>query len=583
MIRLINSDLPNFKTLHLHPGLNVLLAVQSETATDKETRNGVGKTSLIELIHFLMGAEASPDSIFRRGDLARHRFTATADVYGAPLTWSRSGERPGFLRFEGVLNADQSRAIDSVGATIADSGEIRTRDFQAFLGSAFFGLDGEDEPAGPSFGQLFAYFVRRERRGGFTDPFKQNTWQGAGDQQLALSYLTGLDWTLAIEWERVRRREKSLDALRKALREGDVGLPTGSAAEIRSQLVVAERQAAAMRENVSTFRVIDEYGELEREANALTRELSEILDDNAADSQLITHIEDALRTEVAQEPTTERVEELYRRASVELPQLVQRRLDEVESFHRALISNRRSYLQGELDAAQRRVAERRARSDQLDLRRSQVVGVLRQAGAIGSIVEIQSELARLEARAASLREQYDIASKVESERVDLGVERADLLRRLQQNLSERSDVTDDMVVTFQEISSELYESPGTLVMEPGLNGLMWKADVSAGLSRGIGNMQVLNFDLTLAVQLARRGTGPGFLVHDSHIFDGVDERQIATGLRLGAKLAAEHGFQYIVTMNSDAVPETVDLRQYALPVTLTDRSEEGGLFGFRFD
>lgn len=46
----------------------------------------------------------------------------------------------------------------------------------------------------------------------------------------------------------------------------------------------------------------------------------------------------------------------------------------------------------------------------------------------------------------------------------------------------------------------------------------------------------------------------GFLVHDSHLFDAMDERQIANAIEVGARLSQQHGFQYIITMNSDRIP-----------------------------
>jgi len=99
-------------------------------------------------------------------------------------------------------------------------------------------------------------------------------------------------------------------------------------------------------------------------------------------------------------------------------------------------------------------------------------------------------------------------------------------------------------------------------------------------------MQIFCFDMMLMQLCAERGIGPGFLVHDSHIFDGVDERQIAKALVLGERAARDLKFQYIVTMNSDAIPrefpDNFDLSRYVLPVQLTDATEEGGLFGVRF-
>jgi len=85
----------------------------------------------------------------------------------------------------------------------------------------------------------------------------------------------------------------------------------------------------------------------------------------------------------------------------------------------------------------------------------------------------------------------------------------------------------------------------------------------------------------------KRGTSPGFLIHDSHLFDGVDERQVAKALQLGAERAASLGFQYIVTMNSDAIPSDgfrrgFDIFDYVLKTRITDAVDDGGLYGVRF-
>ena len=52
-------------------------------------------------------------------------------------------------------------------------------------------------------------------------------------------------------------------------------------------------------------------------------------------------------------------------------------------------------------------------------------------------------------------------------------------------------------------------------------------------------------------------------------------------------MAAELGFQYIVTMNEDDAFKELeagfDLNEYVLPSRLTGATEDGGLFGIRFD
>jgi len=76
-------------------------------------------------------------------------------------------------------------------------------------------------------------------------------------------------------------------------------------------------------------------------------------------------------------------------------------------------------------------------------------------------------------------------------------------------------------------------------------------------------------------------------VHDSRLFDAMDARQVANAFEAAVKLTKKHGFQYIVTMNSDDVPqnefsEDFDFESHVLPQHLSDKTEDGGLFGFRF-
>jgi uncharacterized protein YydD (DUF2326 family) len=94
-------------------------------------------------------------------------------------------------------------------------------------------------------------------------------------------------------------------------------------------------------------------------------------------------------------------------------------------------------------------------------------------------------------------------------------------------------------------------------------------------------MQILCFDWMLAQMCAARNVGPGFLVHDSHLFDGSDERQVAKALELGEMAARKIGWQYVVTMNTDVLPASFQNHESIIEPRLLD-SEDGGLFGVRF-
>ncbi|MGE0227683.1 MAG: ABC-three component system protein [Dehalococcoidia bacterium] len=580
MIRRIYSSLSSFKTIELHAGLNLLTAERLPESSDRQTRNAAGKSSLVEVIHFLFGADARTDHFLRNPVLAPYTFSADFDLPDGSLVASRSGTDFGTV----IVSRDSF--IDAQRHTEERYSIPRWR---TLLGTQFYGVNPDDQvPHAPTFRQLFSYAARRVQSGAFATPVKQNSQQSTGDQQVALAFLLGLDWTIPAELDSIRDKEKELAALRRATSRGVIGDALGSAAELRSQLALAEERVRLAHGRAAAFEVLPEYREREEEASFVTREIAFLSDENTIDRQLLSDLAGDLGSEGEQAPGVDRLTELYGEVGISLPGSVRRRFEEAAEFHSAILQNRRSYLAAEEQAALRRIAAREMRMAELDRRRRELWSILRSRGALDQFLMLQQEISRLEAQAESLRQRLASVQQLDNNRVELGVDRARLQLRQQQDIEERRGVVNEAIVTFEEISSALSERSGNLTIDATANGLEVRVEAPGSQSRGINNMQIFTFDMMIAVLLARRNLGPGFLIHDSHLFDGVDDRQVATALELAAARAEEFDFQYIVTMNSDDVPiadfsRSFSIDDYRLPVVLTDETEEGGLFGFRFD
>jgi len=265
-----------------------------------------------------------------------------------------------------------------------------------------------------------------------------------------------------------------------------------------------------------------------------------------------------------------------------LPGTVKTRLDDVRLFHQSVVENRRSYLEMELDAAQERIARRGQDMESLDRRRAEVMAILQSSGALEQYTKLQAEVSRADAKVATLTEKFKIAQQLEGDKTELELARTRLLQRLRLDHREQAATVKKAVLAFNEVSQALYEEPGTLSIEATENGPKFEANIQAENSKGVGNMLIFCFDMMLMKLCVERSIGPGFLVHDSHLFDGVDNRQINQALKVGAKMSADLNFQYIVTMNSDVLPNDWTASEHILPVQLTDAKEDGGLFGIRF-
>ncbi|MFP4893167.1 ABC-three component system protein [Paraburkholderia sp. EG304] len=590
MIISIESSLKTFKPVTFHAGLNVVLSDRTANSTDKQTRNSAGKTSLIEIIHFLLGADCEKDSLFRLNELVEHTFKGTFRIGGELLTVARTGADPSkiFLISGGEERTDIPRRLDKASERFY----VSNVNWRVFLGHAMFALPADErgtlfeEAYTPTFRSMFSYFVRRRNSGGFISPERQAEKQQRWDWQVNLSYLFGLDWQIPFEFNKIRAREKTLDELKKAVKIGALGSVIGTVAELRPQVTIAEAKANKLRESLKLFEVLDSYKSLSKRAGQIKAEMQALTRETITLNETLEHLEEALKSE--RPPQRSDIQQLYAAAGIELPGIALRRFEDVSVFYESVVSNRRIHLEREISDARSRIADVEGDLTRLDKERSDILRMLEGRGALDDFLAMQRELADVEASAASLRERFKAAEALEGESTKLDIDRANLKRKLQEDHHVREKALDEAILIIAEAIAELYDDrAGRFVVDATENGPEFRISIEGDRGGGIANMEIFCFDLALLQIVTTRYGGPGFLIHDSHLFDGVDERQVAGALRLGMKISESLQQQYIVTMNSDIfdrlpIEKSVDLRTAVLGTRLSDKTEDGGLFGFRF-
>ncbi len=304
-------------------------------------------------------------------------------------------------------------------------------------------------------------------------------------------------------------------------------------------------------------------------------------------NETLEHLERALDTEKS--PERSDLQRLYAAAGVELPGIAMRRFEEVTKFYESVIQNRRTHLQQEIVDTRGRIRDDEARMAALDAERSKILQMLEGRGALDDFLKLQRDLADCEAAAATLRQRFNAAEILEGESTQLVIDRVNLQRRLQEDHGSRKAALDQAILIIADAIAELYEDrQGRFVVEATDNGPEFRISIEGDRGGGIASMEIFCLDLALLQLVTKRVGGPGFLLHDSHLFDGVDERQIARALLLGGRATTGRGLQYIVTMNSDIFDRLplnaeIDRQKVIVSTRLSDETETGGLFGFRFD
>ena len=583
VIHRITSDLPSFKPVELRAGFNVIISDKFEQSSDGQTRNKSGKSSLLQLIHFLVGKENGTDSLFRKPELEDYTFSMEFDLKGALIRVNRCGVNFGWLIVELLDGSTESWPIDPLRGNSWI--KISHAKWRAVLGLAMFGVEEGLGTYGPTFGQLFSYFVRRAENGGLAEPTKQAYQQQPADVRVGLSYLLGLDWKISQEREQLKQEITGAQKLQKVARDGGLKNVLGDPKQIFTQLTLAQKEVDRLTKAISEFHILHDYSEREREANNLTRRINELADDAAQGRFYADDLRRSLQSETP--PSVSDLDRLYSEAGLALPGVVLERYTEVRKFHDSIVRNRKLYLESELTEVETRIENDLKQIANLDAQRGQIMQLLHTHGALEHHTELQIQLSRAVAHAEGLKQNQKLLEDVAERVIELKIKQEQLSLRLQRDFRENEPVLTEAILAFEAASEALYNDPGNLTIYPSETGPEFDITIQGRSSRGVNSMQVFCFDMMLMQVAGKRGLTPGFLVHDSHLFDPVDERQNEKAWSYGAQLANHLGFQYIITLNSDQIPAPSDrvtqfpIEQYIVEPHLTDMPG-GGLFGFDF-
>lgn len=135
MIYSVKSDQPSFKTIDLKPGFNVILAERTKESKKKDSRNGLGKSTLIEIIHFCLGANKG--ETLSKKELDDWSFTIDLDIAGKKYSVTRNTSKQNKI----IIGGDCSGWPIPPDADLETGTKVLSKnDWNKTLGVLMFGL-----------------------------------------------------------------------------------------------------------------------------------------------------------------------------------------------------------------------------------------------------------------------------------------------------------------------------------------------------------------------------------------------------------------------------------------------------------
>lgn len=582
MLISITANKESFQPVVFQSGLNLVLAERAESSTDQDSRNALGKTTLLQIVHHCLGANLSShlDKDLLREE--RWEFTLTLQVPAGEIELTRGVSNSGTVIVSGV-ELPTSLEPEEIGG---GRQKVSVKALNGWLGQQCFGLPIDDvNKYRPTYRNLISYFARREFE---VPPYVTVSGQPAWSRDVHSAYLLGLDWHAFTDLKLLVDRKKILQTVKKSIKEGVLRGPQGDKAAMESRLVRLDQDISELEHQLHDFKVHPDYRLIEEQATALTAELRTKRNNGYRLRTTLRHYEESLETEIA--PAEGSVVGLFEAAEAELPGEIRKTIEQVEAFHQHVIQNRAEFLREECENLRNQINQNEVDEAGIAEERSKALSIIDSYRALDEYNQLHEHLADLRHEHSRLSDALMQRREIDNTDDEIATERRQVISRGRRVHDEQEAIRAKAIELFNSNSRALYGdgSHGTLeIAFTKRGGFSFNVDIQGAGSQGIEKMKLFCFDLMLAQLWAERGGAtPGFLFHDSHIFDGVDDRQKAAALRLAAEKAEELDFQYICSFNNNDLPDASLLGDFDVDsftrLTLTDDGPSGKLLGCDF-
>jgi uncharacterized protein YydD (DUF2326 family) len=558
--------------------MNVVLADRAEDSDETESTNGLGKSTLIRIMHFCLGSDFSREKVLNHPDLKGATFFLDFDWNGTECTVSRSTVREKNIR----VSADflQGLTLDTV-----DLGEgfveVSLDAWKVVLAERYYpeAAIGENRFA-PSFRDLAVYLLRLGKAA-YADPQNAFQNQSGASKRLCVSFLLRLNWAQQREIEaQSQKRDQNKTAI-EALKAAEESQAVLSIGDLEARRVAAEFVLRKKKDEVDSFNVRPDYRDLEASLHDLDKKIHNLINDNFSDRRLLDYYKDSATA--LPEVNPDRPVAILREAGAVFKVGALRTIDAVSRFHNDVYRNREEFLRAEIERISTDIGRRDAEIDRLSAEKTRLLQILNSSGAIETLVELQRSYADLKVQHEVLVSKVEERKRFDRLEDELSASISKLRALLKSDLDDRRESVDQVRALFAEYTAALYGIPGRLSVDVGRAGYRFSFVIDREGSDGVGQMVVFCFDLAVATIWAKLKRGYGTLVHDSTLFADVDPRQVASALSLASQKSKEFGFQYICCLNSGLISGkdfAFDVGPF-VKMRLTDDKPEGRLLGMR--
>ena len=547
--------------------MNIVTAERTQESAGNDSRNGAGKTSLARILRYLLGGTIAKGNPLKNEKLADFSFSASFTL--------PDGEYQVVRPVRPMTRIRVNKHEDDIST------------WKELVGKAY-GLN----PAitSPTLGELVSQTIRTE----FNDPIKTESHNPDWKAGVRLGYFLGLSPFKLTEVKKVKALKSNQNNIKRAIREGALPGFSLDATSIQKERTLLQQKRDMLSADLEHYKVDEQYREHQEKADKITRQIRDLNEDVLSLMKRKGDLQRAISDASSEVKPSERevaaqIKKLYAEMQVILPDSALQRYEDVLAFHNSVARNRGTFLQDEYASVSKQLNTTNTKIESLGVERAALMEILETGMALETFQKAQQEIQDLDGQINELSSKLDLATSLKLNESEWKNKAAIAQNELHSDITSlpNKQRIKSVIDRFAALGNEIYrDRKASLSIEDDADGLLRVSpSIEGDASAGIEQVEMFLLDMVFLTNAMELGRSPKFIFHDSRLFDSMDSRQLGSCLNIGARLAEEIGFQYVVTINSDNLQkaEGFEIRdEYKVEPTLTDHGDDGGLFGFRF-
>jgi uncharacterized protein YydD (DUF2326 family) len=526
--------MPNFKEVNFNlNGITIITGNSSVNNQKDKSYNGVGKSFIIELVHFCLGADPKGNWCEKIDNIDFYLdFIHDNKEYKIKRnTKEKDNICINDEEFKLKSSKNKESFKDKISSMLLKNKNIYVREL------------------------LNNYFLRRDKTK-YTNPILKDKYNKSVlyEEIRNVFHLFNLDIELIDLKNRIKT---SMDELKELINYNEKIYNEKEFNRIKHE---KNRLEKILRD----FTISEEYSSYESKSNDLNLVIKEKNNRKFLLIEKLDRIKNMLSENI--DITANDIEDMYREAKFIFDDKIKRTLNEVREFYDKIKEFRKVELNEEAKEIAEEINDLKLELSKLEGEYNEIIKILDNSMSLNRYKEVNNSLndyLNEERKLIAIKETLD---KKKEEVLVKKNEMLSLIKKIVEYIKLNNNFIENINDVFKEKIEYIYEEKGYKNSYIGIEGnngdnnktaYNIEVHVDAQDSDGVTGISIFAFDLLL--QQFKKNHSIDFIFHDSRLFESIDPRQIKKMFELLNRDVKNFNFQYICSFNEDKLNSVKDL------------------------